>query len=157
MKSIMGTIGGLAGIFLGLISLASGIGFLFFTQQFIGLIAAYVLPFINVIGLIGMAASVLLGLPFLFFRRMAGTAEAIFAITAMVVGLSLSLWSLLLIYQAWGKFFTIFSVLLLPITPVLAGIAQAFEGRWDIVGMLALNIVVWLLLIGGASFAGTRR
>lgn len=157
MKSVINTLGGVVGVLLGLVSLASGIGFLFFTHQFLGLIAGYVLPFVNAIGLIGLAASVLLGVPFLFFRRMAGAAEAIFAITAMVLGLSITLWSLLLIYQAWGKFFTILSVIVLPITPVLAAIAQSLEGRWDIAGMLVLNVVVWLLLIGGASFAGARR
>jgi len=156
VKSFFPVIGSLIGILISVFALTSGIGLLFFTDSYMVLIAKYILPFINAVAGICIVASIIIGIPLLISKKTSIWAGIIFSITSTILGFALTLLSLVLIYAAGGKFWTLVSILILPLYPLVAAIAQSLANNWSAVGMLAVNFVIWLLVIAGITFANQR-
>jgi hypothetical protein len=156
MKSFGAALPGLVGVLTSLFFVASGIGLIFFTDSYMGLIAKYILPFMNIIAGLCLAASIVVGLPLLISRKTSGWSAVICSITSMAWGFSISLFSLLLVYAAWGKIWTLVSMAFLPFMPLTAAIAQGLVGNWNVVGTLALNFLIWILVMAVGTFASQR-
>lgn len=157
MKSLAARVGALIGFAIALLPIASGIGLLFFTDSFMKIVATLVLPLISFLAAPAIGASLMLGIPFMFFRKTSDWAGVIFQLTALLVGFGIAFWSLLLVYALWGKFWTLVALVFLPFLPLTAAVAHGLAGNWSVVGGLALNVFVWFLLIAGATFADSRR
>lgn len=155
--SILATLGGIASLAFFLVVGGLGLTLIFAPRAFMSFSDA-VMPIIQNIGGITFVASIFIGIPLLIFRQSRPISGLVFAITALVFGVIITLSSISVIYFAWGHIPLVIAVFLFPALTPLAAIALVIDGDWATLGNLAVAVGIWLAAAFGASVAtNTRR